>query len=158
MSKGASGSTGGALRIALVHPYAWPDVRRGGERYLDDLAWYLSEVGHDVDVITGTEGASSVSEGRVSSRRRHHVLPGALRRRGVSPVDTFGLIALPSLVRRRYDVVHALTPRRRWRRAWPGIAPSTPRSGIRRPTSSAAARSTAVWWQPGCGAPPRSSP
>src|SRR5207253_2517602 len=28
------------LRVALVHPYSWPDVRRGGERYLADLAWY----------------------------------------------------------------------------------------------------------------------
>jgi len=39
------------LRVALVHPYCWPDVRRGGERYLADLAWYLGRAGHLVEEL-----------------------------------------------------------------------------------------------------------
>jgi phosphatidylinositol alpha-mannosyltransferase len=84
------------MRIALVHPFAWPDVRRGGERYLDDLSHYLADAGHSVDVITGKRSPSSGS--------------ATLRRFGFGPVETFGVRAFPSLVGRRYDVVHALTP------------------------------------------------
>ena len=99
------------LRIAVVHPFSWPEVRRGGERYLDDLVWYLTEAGHAVDVVTGTTGPSLVTaRSGMTERRRRNVVPERLRRRNVSPVDTFGLAALPPLLRRRYDVVHALTP------------------------------------------------
>ena len=82
------------MRIALAHPYSWPQVRRGGERYLADLGSWLEQAGHEVDVITG--------EGRALWRRA--------ARRGLSPVDTFGLSAWAPLVSRRYDVVHALVP------------------------------------------------
>ena len=82
--------------IALVHPYSWPDVRRGGERYLDDLAAYLAGAGHSVDVITGTDGRSGVEhrDDGVVVRRRRHVLPVQMQPFGVSRVDTFGIPAL----------------------------------------------------------------
>ena len=98
------------LRIALVHPYSWPEVRRGGERYLSDLAWYLRGRGHEVDVITGGDASSSehLPGGRV--RRLRHRGAGGLARYGITTADTFGVRALGVLVRRRYDVVHALTP------------------------------------------------
>jgi glycosyltransferase involved in cell wall biosynthesis len=99
------------MRIAVVHPFSWPEVRRGGERYLDDLVWYLAKAGHDVDVVTGTTGVSyETARGHVTERRRRNVVPEPLRRRKVSPVDTFGVAALVPLLRRRYDIVHALTP------------------------------------------------
>lgn len=82
------------MRIALASPYAWPEVRRGGERYLDDLAQWLRADGHDVDVVTG-------------AGHRIHLRTA---RRGLTPVDTFGLAAWAPLRRRRYDVVHALVP------------------------------------------------
>lgn len=99
------------LRIALVHPYAWPEVRRGGERYLADLAAHLSEAGHTVHIVTGTSGRSRVDlvEG-VVIQRRPHVTHQKLERRGLGPMETFGIVALRQLARRRYDVVHALTP------------------------------------------------
>jgi phosphatidylinositol alpha-mannosyltransferase len=78
------------VRIALVHPYSWPEVRRGGERYLHDLERWLTDRGHDVDLVTGA-------------------VP-RLGRFGATPLDTFGLDALPRLARQRYDVVHALVP------------------------------------------------
>ena len=100
------------LRIALVHPHVWPDVRRGAERYLHDLAWHLATAGHEVHVITGTDGSPDSSMGPMGEQvlKLRHRLPGPLARRRVSKVDTFGLVALPTLVRRRYDAVHALTP------------------------------------------------
>jgi len=96
------------LRIAIVHPYSWPAVRRGGERYLADLAWFLTTTGHQVDVITSRDGPATRQAWRV--RPVPSVAPGWLARRGVSAVETFGASALGALLRRRYDVVHALTP------------------------------------------------
>jgi glycosyltransferase involved in cell wall biosynthesis len=94
-------------RVALVHPFSWPNVRRGGERYLHDLAWYLTSRGTHVDVVTGgAPGIEQTADGRLVRLRQ-------LRRlavRGLSPTDTFGASALPWLIRHRYDVVHALTP------------------------------------------------
>jgi glycosyltransferase involved in cell wall biosynthesis len=99
------------MRIALVHPHCWPEVRRGGERYLVDLAWYLQGAGHEVHVLTGTDGPSRVTmEDGIEFRRVRHRLPRTLERKGVSLDDAFGVTVLPQLLRRRYDVVHALTP------------------------------------------------
>jgi phosphatidylinositol alpha-mannosyltransferase len=100
------------VRVALVHPYSWPEVRRGGERYLHDLAWYLARAGHDVDVVTGSRRRPSVrrdADGvtwwrlpRLGRPRPEH--------RALTPMETFGAVAFPFLLRRRYDVVHALMP------------------------------------------------
>jgi phosphatidylinositol alpha-mannosyltransferase len=101
------------VRVALVHPFAWPDVRRGGERYLDDLQWYLRGQGHDVDVITGTRGRGEVVDVVHGANRRLRALPDVvLWRAGVKlrEPDTFGARVLPTLLRNRYDVVHALMP------------------------------------------------
>ncbi len=102
-------------RIALLHPFAWPEVRRGGERYLDDLARYLAGAGHHVEVVTGTTGPSGASEAGDPGapfllRRLHQPASARLARRGLGAVEIFGAVALPRLLRRRYDVVHALTP------------------------------------------------
>ncbi len=99
------------MKIALVHPFVWPEVRRGGERYLDDLAWYLRGAGHDVDVIAGTASTPGVTAGQRGDERRLRHLPSLRRGRvKISPVETFGARVFPALLRRRYDVVHALTP------------------------------------------------
>ena len=63
------------LRVALVHPYSWPEVRRGGERYLADLAWYLDRAGHEVAVVTGTTGqpGTRYDDGVRYFRYKHHL-------------------------------------------------------------------------------------
>jgi phosphatidyl-myo-inositol alpha-mannosyltransferase len=99
------------MRIALVHPYAWPEVRRGGERYFDDIATYLLEAGHDVELIAGgsTPSTEPRAGGGVIHRRRHR--GSRIRHRtGLTETDLWGVNAFPSLVRHRYDVVHALVP------------------------------------------------
>ena len=96
------------MRIALLHPYSWPDVRRGGERYLHDLAQWLQNRGHHVDVVTGpttsreADGPGVIRLPLLRSER--------LARSGITPLDTFGIAALRHLARHRYDVVHSLVP------------------------------------------------
>ncbi|HEX4655681.1 MAG TPA: glycosyltransferase family 4 protein [Mycobacteriales bacterium] len=95
-------------RVALVHPFSWPAVRRGGERYLHDLAWYLTTQGASVDVVVGGRRFGiDPHDGARMVRLRH---PRRLDVRGLNRLDTFGGPALGWLTRHRYDVVHALTP------------------------------------------------
>lgn len=95
-------------RVALVHPFSWPAVRRGGERYLHDLAWYLTTQGATVDIVVGgRQFAIEPHDGARLVRLRH---PRRLDVRGLTRLDTFGAPALAWLTRHRYDVVHALTP------------------------------------------------
>lgn len=99
------------MRIALVHPYSWPQVLRGGERIFHDLGWYLASAGHEVDLITGSWEGSSVDQVEGVVVRRHQLhQPDWLHRRGIGPMETFGATAVAALLRRRYDLVHALTP------------------------------------------------
>lgn len=108
------------MRIAIVHPYPWPEVRRGAERYLDDLSRYLSGRGHEVSIVTGAprhtvDGAEPVprtehrADGLTLERRRRFG-GGPAARFGVTEVETFGIVAVGALARLRPDVVHALTP------------------------------------------------
>ena len=95
-------------RVALVHPFSWPAVRRGGERYLHDLAWYLTTQGVTVDMVVGARRFGiEPHEGARLVRLRH---PRRLDVGGLTRLDSFGAPALGWLTRHRYDVVHALTP------------------------------------------------
>jgi phosphatidylinositol alpha-mannosyltransferase len=96
------------VRIALVHPFHWEDVPRGGERYLADLARYLVGAGHDVTVVVGGEPSVVVEDGLRVVRVRH-LLPERIRARGTNVVDTFGFSCFGAL-RERFDLVHALVP------------------------------------------------
>ena len=100
------------MRIALVHPYSWPTVRRGGERYLNDLARWLVGAGHEVDIVTGAVPGSPAREESdgINVVRLRLWEPRALAPRGVTALDTFGATVLPYLVKNRYDVVHSLVP------------------------------------------------
>jgi phosphatidylinositol alpha-mannosyltransferase len=98
------------MRVALLHPFSWPEVRRGGERYAHDLARWLAQQGHDVDYVTGGTGSSiEIVDGfrRVRLPRRRHP---RLEARGVTALDSFGVTVAPWLARHRYDVVHAMVP------------------------------------------------
>ncbi|MGZ6801716.1 MAG: glycosyltransferase family 4 protein [Mycobacteriales bacterium] len=97
------------MRVALVHPYSWPQVRRGGERYLHDLGRWLAERGHEVDLLTGP--GEEVETGGARLVRLPLRVPRRLEERhGVTALDTFGAAALPWLLGSRYDVVHSFVP------------------------------------------------
>jgi glycosyltransferase involved in cell wall biosynthesis len=98
--------------VAIAAPYSWPEVRRGGERYLHDLAWLLREAGHGVRIVAGTQLSSRVDEvdGIIVHRRRYRALPSLPVPRHWIPPETFGAVAWPWLARNRADLVIALTP------------------------------------------------
>ena len=101
----------GGLRIALVHPFPFTEVRRGGERYVWDLAGYLGRRGHDVEVITGTEGLPGQRRiGGVTFRSVRHRHPRALRLVHAGAEDMFAASVLLATVGAGFDLVHAFTP------------------------------------------------
>ncbi len=96
------------LRIALTHVYAWPEVSRGGERYLHELGGALVELGHEVQILaTANKPARATVRGvdvRYLSRR--HVLRSRLKDH--SEEVAFGGQAFARLAAAPLDVWHAM--------------------------------------------------
>jgi glycosyltransferase involved in cell wall biosynthesis len=102
------------VRVALVHPVYWPEVRRGSERVVHDLAVGLTEMGHDVTVLTTHLARSEESreEGfRVVRSRRPPKVLGI--RRGERFMETVPSVVW-HLARGRFDVAHAFFPTSAW--------------------------------------------
>ena len=95
------------MRIVLTDTWSWPDVRRGGERYLHELAAALKRDGQSVRILTTSRqvGADEVLGVRVR-RLRQRALP-LVERPAWSIEDVFGLQALAHLAGARLDVWHA---------------------------------------------------
>ena len=93
------------MRVAITHPYSWPEVRRGAERIARETARALAARGHDVTVLTsGTSGRVIEEDGfRIICYRRIF---------GPAPRHErwFGWRIMPHLALHRYDVVHSLMP------------------------------------------------
>jgi len=98
------------MRVAVVHPFSWPDVRRGGERYAHDLTGWLAGHGHQVDYLTGGPAHSIDVVDGVRMVRLHHRHGDRLTSRGITKLDSFGVTVAPWLLRHRYDVVHSFVP------------------------------------------------
>lgn len=45
------------MKVALCHPTYWPEVRRGAERLVHDLAGGLAGAGHEARIVTSAPGA-----------------------------------------------------------------------------------------------------
>ncbi len=100
----------GALRVALAHPTYWPEVRRGAERLLHELAAGLAARGHAARIVTTHPGRGSRSvEGGVEVVRARRPPGGArLERRGVDAHLLQAPATLRELLRGHDDVVEAL--------------------------------------------------
>lgn len=57
------------MRVALTSVHSWPDVRRGGERYVHELAAALARAGHDVCLLSTGSRPGRSRESGVDVRR-----------------------------------------------------------------------------------------
>ena len=102
------------MRIALLQPCYWPEVRRGTERLVHDLGVTLAGRGHEVTLITSHSRPTSrlVEEGvSVLRLRRPPAFPPL--RWYEDHVDSTPA-AMAALVRGRFDVAHAFHPAYAW--------------------------------------------
>ena len=94
------------MRVAITHPYSWPDVRRGAERIIVETGRALAARGHDVTVLTSGGDASRTTDAGVTIVRFRRLFDSSNRHE-----RWFAQRIVPSLVRGRFDVVHSLMPR-----------------------------------------------
>jgi phosphatidyl-myo-inositol alpha-mannosyltransferase len=91
------------VRIALTHAFCWPEVRRGAERFLPELAAALHRRGHEVTHFSAAwEPGTSVERG-VRTVRLKRVFRAQYRHEA-----DFGRRLLPRLAAGRFDAVHSL--------------------------------------------------
>jgi phosphatidyl-myo-inositol alpha-mannosyltransferase len=99
------------LRVALLNPVFWPEVRRGSERVINDLATGLTASGHLPRVITGHPGprAESSEYGYpvLRVRRRSERL---VRRAGYHEYVGHVPASYLALRRGHDDIAHAFYP------------------------------------------------
>ena len=102
------------MRIALLHPTYWPEVRRGSERLIHDLAVSLAELGDEPVIVTSHAGPTnrSIEDGVEVIRARRLPEPRRLRfyEHHLEHVPN----VLWRLVRGRFDVAHAFYPSDAW--------------------------------------------
>lgn len=98
------------VRVALLNPYSWPEVRRGSERVIRDVAAALLREGHEPWIVAGTRGApgTRIEDGvHVVRNRARRSLDGAMARFGYGEPLGHAPGALRALFRIRPDVAHA---------------------------------------------------
>lgn len=99
------------LRVALLTPTYWPEVRRGGERFVHELATGLLAAGHHPRILTSHPGPPrrAVEDG-VEVLRAWRPPDGRLRRRLYEDHLTHVPFSYLALRRGDDDVAHAVYP------------------------------------------------
>lgn len=96
-----------ALRVLLTHIYSWPEVRRGGERYMHEVGAALRAAGHEVRIESTAPIASYDEVIGVPVRRLARREGDALRYRELAPEVAFGAELFRRNALCRIDVWHA---------------------------------------------------
>jgi len=98
------------MKIAITNPTDWPQVRRGAERFINELAGYLTKQGHEVTIVSAHPGPTTTIDDRgyetIHFRRWWHP---SFQKVGVLEFHAFFLTTLQALLRRRFDVVQCCT-------------------------------------------------
>ncbi len=91
------------MRIAFTHAFCWPEVRRGAERFIQELGAALARRGHEVTILSsGWDTSTTVDDGVTTVRlRRRHRDPWAHE-------ADFGRRVLPRLALGRIEAVHSM--------------------------------------------------
>lgn len=98
-------------RVALLTPCYWPEVRRGGERFVHELGTELLALGHRPRIVTSHRASPTRSvEDGMPIERSWRPPDGRLRRRHFEDHLTHLPFTYASLVRGDDDVAHAIYP------------------------------------------------
>jgi phosphatidylinositol alpha-mannosyltransferase len=103
------------MRIALLHPSYWPEVRRGSERLVHDLGATLAGRGYDVTLLTSHRGRRRVSsEDGIRVVRAWRPPDRLMHRRAYEHYMTVIPASILALLRGGYDIAHAFYPTDAW--------------------------------------------
>ena len=100
------------MRVALLAPAFFPEVRRGGERLVRELADDLIRRGHEPCLITAHRGLPSrtVEDGLPVLRLPRPPVEARLRRRAFEDYVSHAPLSYLALRRTEHDVAHATHP------------------------------------------------
>lgn len=93
------------MKIALTHPYSWPEVRRGAERIIMETARALAARGHDVAIFSAGSRASDQRNDGVRIVRFRRIW-----KRDWIHERWFGWRITPHLALGGFDATHAFMP------------------------------------------------
>ena len=97
------------MRVLLTHVYGWPEVRRGAERYLHELAAGLRRAGHEPRIVVTAPTPVRDTALGVPVRRVKRRL-GLTKRYGeFADQVAFGVQTFPMGLLGRLDVWHAMS-------------------------------------------------
>jgi phosphatidylinositol alpha-mannosyltransferase len=97
------------VKVALLSPCFWPEVRRGGERFVRELADGLIARGHEPRLITSHRGGlSNTVEDGLPILRLPRPPAGRLARRRFEDYPTHAPLSYLALRRGSDDVAHAV--------------------------------------------------
>jgi len=103
------------MRVALIHPTYWPEVRRGAERLVHGLAAWLAGAGHEVTVLTTNRGPRSATrEDGFEVVRAWRAPDRLLRRRAYEDYLNTIPAHVAELLRGGFDAAHAFFPVSGW--------------------------------------------
>lgn len=98
------------MRIAITNPFCWPQVRRGSERFIEELAAWLTQKGHQVTIIAGAQGPYSNARSggirRITLPQRSLPGLGLLR---LSSSHIFSFQCRQVLKQTPFDIVHSMS-------------------------------------------------
>jgi glycosyltransferase involved in cell wall biosynthesis len=99
------------VKVALLNPSYWPEVQRGSERMIGELATGLAAEGHRARVVTSHPGRSTdTMEGGVRVVRNRRPPDGPLLRRGFQDHLTHVPFSYLALQRGDDEIAHAFYP------------------------------------------------
>jgi len=91
------------VRIAFTHAFCWPEVRRGAERFVQELAAALVRRGHDVSILSAAwDPYDDVLDGVRTVRLRRLLIEDWAHE------ADFARRVFPRLILGDYDIVHSL--------------------------------------------------
>jgi glycosyltransferase involved in cell wall biosynthesis len=104
-------TAGGGISVALVNPSFWPEVQRGTERIMGDLASDLARAGHHPHVVTSHPGRPSTStEYGFPVSRSWRPPESPLRARGFQPHIGHLPFTYRALTHGDHQIAHAFYP------------------------------------------------
>lgn len=104
--------SGDSLDVALLTPCFWPEVRRGGERFVHELATGLAATGHKPRIVTSVLGRPSLrtEDGVEILRLPRPRGEGRMQRRFMEDHLLHVPLAYAAVRAQRPDVAHAIHP------------------------------------------------
>jgi phosphatidylinositol alpha-mannosyltransferase len=99
------------MRLLLIHPYYWPYVRRGAERYIHELSSYLSRRGYEIKVVTSKPGRTkTIRENGIDVHYWHQYQNPLMQKFGITSSYSFMPRVFYSLAQETYDLIHSFYP------------------------------------------------